>query len=237
MLSVLIIDDDVEFCSMLRDYMARHQVQLSMSHNGAEGLSAIQSGNYDLVLLDIMLPELNGLAVLQSLPCPAPAPVILLTAQSGDQERIQGLDLGADDYITKPINPRELVARIHAVLRRSVRLGSAPVVATQAPSLDPTKRCLRVQQQSIQLTDVEYSILEALMASPGEVMTRDHLVRQVFQRDFHPMDRSLDMHISRLRKKLDVVKHVHLSIRSVRNMGYALLQDAGGFDSPLSPVM
>ncbi len=232
MLSVLIIDDDVEFCSMLREYMARHQVQLSMVHSGVQGLSAIQGGSYDLILLDIMLPEMDGFSVLQALPCPSPAPIILLTAQSGDHELVTGLDLGADDYITKPINPRELIARIHAVLRRSARLQAVPVVAMRSPSLDPARRCLRVQQQSIQLTDVEYSILEALMASPGEVMTRDHLVRHVFQRDFHPLDRSLDMHISRLRKKLDVVTQARLKIRSVRNMGYAYLQD-----SPLSSVM
>jgi len=237
MLSLLIIDDDVEFCVMLREYMALQQVELAMSHDGIQGLNAIQSGKYDLVLLDVMLPKMNGLSVLQSLPCPCPIPIMFLTAQSDDGGRIVGLDLGADDYITKPINPRVLLARIHAVLRRSAASRLSRPVSAEIPRLDPAHRCLCIQRQIVQLTDVEYSILEALMACPGEVMTRDQLVRQVFQRDFHPLDRTLDVHISRLRKKLNLLGHVRLSIRSVRSMGYSLRSDAGGIDSPLSPAV
>jgi DNA-binding response OmpR family regulator len=229
MLSLLIVDDDVEYCIMLRDYMARHAVTLSMCHTGYEGLERLRGEEFDLALLDIMLPGLDGRAVLRSLTRHSEIPLVMLTALSEEEERIVTLDGGADDYITKPINPRELLARVHAVLRRSTRrsVQRQNHAVLINPSLDSAHRCLRTIDQSVPLTDVEYSILQALMRLPGTVCTRDQLVQEVYQREFHPMDRSLDMQISRLRKKLDL-EGVGITIRTVRNTGYVLQQQSSG---------
>ena len=226
MLSLLIVDDDVEYCVMLRDYMARHAVALSMCHTGDEGLERLRVEEFDLALLDIMLPGLDGRAVLRSLAGRSEIPLVMLTALSEEEERIVTLDCGADDYISKPINPRELLARVHAVLRRSTRqfVPRQDHIMSVRPSLDSTHRCLCIDTRSVPLTDVEYSILQALMRLPGTVCTRDQLVQEVYQREFHPMDRSLDMQISRLRKKLDLEK-VGITIRTVRSSGYVLQQE------------
>ena len=227
MLSLLIVDDDVEYCGMLRDYMARHAVVLSMCHTGDKGLERLKAEESDLALLDIMLPGLDGRAVMRSLIGRSEIPLVMLTALSEEEERIVTLDEGADDYITKPINPRELLARVHAVLRRGTRqLGSRQerVMPVVRPKLDAAKQCLRVNEQSVPLTDVEYSILRVLMRLPGAVCTRDKLVQEVYKREFHPMDRSLDMQISRLRKKLDV-ERAGITIRTVRSSGYVLQQE------------
>lgn len=225
MLSLLIVDDDVEFCLMLRDYMARHAVTLSMCHSGDEGLERLKAEAFDLALLDIMLPGLDGRSVLRAMAWRFGIPLVMLTALSEEEERIVSLDEGADDYITKPINPRELLARVHAVLRRSKReMMPRHENVIVRPSLDATRRCLRVEDQSVPLTDVEYAILQTLMRMPGSVCTRDTLVREVYQRDFHPLDRSLDMQISRLRKKLDA-EGVGMTIRTVRSSGYLLQQE------------
>ena len=210
---------------MLRDYMARHAVTLSMCHSGNEGLERLKAEVFDLALLDIMLPGLDGRAVLRAMAGRFGIPLVMLTALSEEEDRIVTLDGGADDYIVKPINPRELLARVHAVLRRSRRtLPTSNERVTVRPSLDSSRRCLRVKEQSVPLTDVEYAILQTLMRMPGSVCTRDTLVREVYQRDFHPLDRSLDMQISRLRKKLDA-EGVGMTIRTVRSSGYLLQQE------------
>jgi DNA-binding response OmpR family regulator len=205
--SILIIDDDTEFCFMLRDYLAAHNIQLAMQHDGDGGLNALRSRWYDMVLLDVMLPDADGLVILNRIKSFSSSSVLLLSAQGNDASRIVGLEEGADDYLPKPFNPRELVARIRAVLRRSRR--PSDHADSTAPDSAWGLELHRVARQAyyrgnrLPLTEVEFSLLSIFLESPGAVLAREDLVLRVFQRPFHPFDRSLDVHISHLRRKLD----------------------------------
>jgi len=225
--SILIIDDDVSLCTMLKEYLALHQMQLSMSHHGFIGLEQASSGGFDLVLLDIMLPGIDGLNVLRRLRPVSAVNVLLLTARSDVGDRIAGLDIGADDYLPKPFNPRELVARIKAILRRR------PFPHVEAPpnppsarlcvhgfELNRSTRAVRYHGHRLALTDGEFALLEALLESPGVVLDREYLFGRISQRPFHPLDRSLDMLVSRLRRKLGVSDNPGQAIRTIRSTGY-----------------
>src|SRR5579875_1867309 len=202
---VLLVDDDVELCSMLMDYLGRHGFRISAVHRGDEGLRAVQEGPWSMVLLDVMLPGLDGFEVLKEIRKSSRMTVLLLTARGEDVDRIVGLEMGADDYLPKPFNPRELLARMRAVLRRSA---TAEVVIEQATVnvgklvLDPGARKAAYDGRELELTSVEFALLEALMRSPGKVVAREELAEGVLGRKFSPFDRSLDMHVSRLRKKI-----------------------------------
>jgi DNA-binding response OmpR family regulator len=224
---ILLIDDDVELCSMLSDYLGRHGYEVTAVHNGKTGLAKALAGGYTILLLDVMLPSLDGFEVLRRLRAAAsPMSVLLLTARGEDVDRIVGLEIGADDYLPKPFNPRELLARIRAILRRS---GStdAPAVAggfvtAMGLELDTAARVARCNGILLDLTDVEFGLLQALMRSAGEVVTREQLAEVVLGRKFHPFDRSLDMHISRLRHKLDVADKFGDRVKTIRGVGYQL---------------
>jgi DNA-binding response OmpR family regulator len=225
MTSILIIDDDIEFCAMLRDYLTAHDIQLTAEHDGEAGLASIRAHAYDMILLDVMLPGTDGLCVLSRLREFSGLGVLLLSAQGSEANRIVGLDEGADDYLPKPFNPRELVARIRAVLRRSER---SPVAATstELPARSPRIAVNFITRQAfyrgnrLPLTEVEFALLNIFLGSPGMVLDREDLVARVFQRPFNPLDRSLDMHISRLRRKLAVVKEFVDPIKTIRSSGY-----------------
>ncbi len=225
MTSILIIDDDVEFCVMLRDYLMSHDIHLSAEHDGESGLAAARVKSYDMILLDVMLPGIDGLEVLSRLKRFSPPSVLLLSAQGSEANRIVGLDEGADDYLAKPFNPRELVARIHAVLRRAER-SNPPARPAEAPPADSGLAFNFVSRQAfyrgsrLPLTDVEFALLNIFVDSPGMVLDREDLVARVLQRPFNPLDRSLDMHISRLRKKLAVVEEFVDPIKTIRSAGY-----------------
>jgi two-component system response regulator CpxR len=223
MKSILIIDDDIELCLMLRDYLANHDILLHMRHDGETGLSAARTNTYEMVLLDIMMPGMTGLEVLSQIKSLMPLRVLLLSALGDDAARIAGLDEGADDYLPKPFNPRELAARIRAILRRSDRMLNqvdSSAVASQAIELDPLTREAFCQGSRLHLTDVEFSLLSIFMESPGTILQREDLVSRVFQRPFNPLDRSLDMHISRLRRKLSCLNEGGDPIRTIRSSGY-----------------
>jgi len=223
MISVLIIDDDIEFCDMLRDYLARHKIRLNASHDGTSGLAEVRSHSYDLILLDIMLPDIDGYEVLRRLRASSSLSVLLLSTLGSEDDRIMGLDEGADDYLPKPFNPRELVSRIAAILRRldqasawsqSVASGRSGLVINRAA------REAYYRGNLLNLTDVEFSLLCIFLESPGTVLGREDLVRRVFQRPFNPLDRSLDMHISRLRRKLAEFGAFADPIKTIRSSGY-----------------
>jgi two-component system response regulator CpxR len=224
---ILLIDDDVELCSMLSDYLGRHGYQVTAAHNGKTGLGKALGGGFSILLLDVMLPGLDGFEVLRRLRAATSSMnVLLLTARGEDIDRIVGLEIGADDYLPKPFNPRELLARIRAILRR--RGGSeAPAVAgdfltVAGLDLDAAARVARCNGVLLDLTDVEFGLLQTLMRSAGEVVAREQLAETVLGRKFHPFDRSLDMHISRLRHKLYAADNAGDRVKTIRGVGYQL---------------
>jgi two-component system response regulator CpxR len=230
---VLMIDDDIELCSMLQDYLSRHGFQITAEHNGELGLHRALTGDFCLILLDVMLPGLDGFEVLRRLRTSSQVSVLLLTARGEDIDRIVGLEIGADDYLPKPFNPRELLARIRAILRRSAAIRSIPPkikhLSVAGIELDSGARTAICDGAELDLTNVEFELLGALMEAPGQILTREHLTETVLDRRFNPFDRSLDMHVSRLRRKLDEAADLGDQIKTIRSVGYQLaLPVAGG---------
>jgi DNA-binding response OmpR family regulator len=227
MTSILIIDDDIEFCTMLRDYLTSHDIHLAMEHDGEAGLASVRTYPFEMILLDVMLPGMDGLEVLNRLKECSPLSVLLLSAQGTEANRIAGLDEGADDYLSKPFNPRELVSRIRAILRRSERKHvqdkNAELQAQDRSTglaFNLAARQAYYNGSRLPLTDVEFTLLNIFLGSPGMVLDREELVKKVFQRPFNPLDRSLDMHISRLRRKLAVIEEFVDPIKTIRSAGY-----------------
>jgi DNA-binding response OmpR family regulator len=223
---ILLIDDDVELCSMLSDYLGRHGYQVTLAHDGKTGLGKALGGNYSITLLDVMLPGLDGFEVLRRLRAAASTmSVLLLTARGDDVDRIVGLEIGADDYLPKPFNPRELLARIRAIVRRSGKAeatGAGDFLTVMGLDMDTAARVARCHGVVLDLTDVEFGLLQTLMRSAGEVVAREQLTETVLGRKFHPFDRSLDMHVSRLRHKLDAVNNSGDQVKTIRGVGYQL---------------
>jgi DNA-binding response OmpR family regulator len=218
-LSLLLVDDDVELCGMMSEFFAQEGHRLECIYNGREGLTAALNGSYDLVILDVMLPILDGFEVLQRLRRRKDLPVIMLTARVQQQDRIRGLDAGADDYLPKPFDPDELLARIRAVLRRSESLArtEAEEIVIGNIRVRPTTREAWLSDQLVDLTAAEFDLLEMLMRSAGRVVSRDEITAALFEREATPYDRFLDVHISHLRKKLEGGRGL---IRTVRGVGY-----------------
>ncbi len=221
---VLIIDDDRELGEMLREFLAPDHFELQACLNGEDGLRELQSGEFDLLILDIMLPGMSGIDVLREIRPRSDIPIIMLTARGEDVDRILGLEFGADDYLSKPFNPRELLARMKAILRRSrpaanrghrIRVGDI--------ELDVRSRRVSAKGESIRFTGTEFELLQCLAESPGEVIDKDALSRQALGRRHLPYDRSLDTHISNVRRKLAKAGIENPSIQSQRGVGYCLL--------------
>jgi two-component system response regulator CpxR len=230
---VLVVDDDVELCELVKEFLEPEGLQVEAVHNGNRGLERALSGEHALVVLDVMLPGMNGLDVLRKLRASSTVPVLLLTARGQDVDRIVGLELGADDYLPKPFNPRELVARIRAILRRtrgeagerqmpqtSVRVGDV--------ELNPATRTVLRGGEAVDLTAVEFNLLDVLLREAGRVVTRDELAKIALGRLFSPYDRSIDMHISKLRKKLGEDGQGGERIKTVRGVGYIYAAPLGG---------
>jgi two-component system response regulator CpxR len=223
---ILVIDDDVELCSLVGEYLAAEGFQIESVHDGERGLQRALNGNYVLVVLDVMLPGINGFEVLRRIRNGSRIPVLLLTARGEDVDRIVGLEIGADDYLPKPFNPRELVARIHAILRRT-RSAEKPQKAQLAEvlrvgdiELDPATRIVRQAGKLVELTSVEFNLLQVLLSEAGRVVTRERLADSVLSRKFSPFDRSIDMHVSKVRKKLGDSEGQTEHIKTVRGVGY-----------------
>jgi len=220
---ILVIDDDVELCSLVTEYLKPEGFQVEAVHDGKTGLNRALSSEHLLVVLDVMLPGLNGFDVLRRLRDGSRVPVLLLTARGEDVDRIVGLEIGADDYLPKPFNPRELVARIRAILRRThSAAGEAlvpDIIKVGDVELDQARRSVHHHGKPVELTSVEFGLLQVLLREAGRVVTREALVDEVLGRKFSPFDRSIDMHVSKVRKKLgDTDTEDH--IKTVRGAGY-----------------
>lgn len=225
-LSLLLVDDDAELCSMMTEYFSQLGHHLDCAYNGRDGMARGLHGKYDLIILDVMLPVVNGFTVLQQLRKRREVPVILLTARVQRADRIVGLDAGADDYVPKPFDPDELLARIRAVLRRTGRLESfADFVKTFGDLLINTRtREVWSGGQLANLTALEFNILDLLIRSAGRIVSRDEITATLLEREPTPYDRALDVHVSHLRRKLERGRPL---IRTVRGVGYIFTAASG----------
>jgi DNA-binding response OmpR family regulator len=228
---ILMIDDDRDLCELLVEYLAHEGFRVETAHDGEKGFEKALNGTYGVVVLDVMLPgKHDGYDVLKQLRARTNTPVLMLTARGDDIDRIVGLEMGADDYLTKPFNPRELVARLRAILRRSTReagrvsAGKAAVRHQVGDvEMDLGTRTVLRAGKPVDLTSVEFSLLEMLLFKAGNIVKRDELTRTVLGRTLTPYDRSIDVHISRLRKKLGQESGGTERIKSIRSSGYIYL--------------
>lgn len=223
-MKILAIEDDVELCDLLSEYLGSEGFSFDSVHTGREGVEAALGGGYDIVILDVMLPEMNGFDVLRKIRTDSRIPVIMLTARGDDVDRIVGLEIGADDYVPKPFNPRELIARIKAVLRRyksSIKdVQGDSVLRIGDLEMDPGAREVRKGGAKLELTSLEFRLLEIFLKNAGQVIKRETLVMKVLERSYSPFDRSIDVHISNLRKKLGPGLNGSERIKTVRGEGY-----------------
>jgi len=224
---VLVIDDDVALCELLTEYLAPEGFQAESAHDGEKGLERACDGDYDLIVLDVMLPGINGFEVLRQLRTKAGTPVVMLTARGEEVDRIVGLEIGADDYLPKPFNPRELVARMRAILRRTrqereqaVPPSMSKMLRVENVEIDMGARLVFRSGERIDLTSVEFNLLEILLSRAGQLIPREELIKTVLGRSPYPYDRSLDVHISKLRKKLGHNMSGVERIKTIRNVGY-----------------
>ena len=220
---VLIIDDDEELCELVSEYLGVEGFETAVVNDGASGLEAARSGKYDLAILDVMLPKMNGFEVLKNLRTDSKLPVLMLTARGDDMERIVGLETGADDYLPKPFNPRELVARLRAIMRRvnddGGEKGSDKIVVEDL-EISESSRSAKLDGEEVVLTSVEFDLLKHLLLEAGRVIKKEDLSIRVLDRELSPFDRSLDMHISNLRRKLGAREDGSDRIKTVRSVGY-----------------
>ena len=218
----MIIDDDEELCELVSEYLGVEGFETDVVNDGASGLEAARSGKYDLAILDVMLPKMNGFEVLRNLRTDSSMPVLMLTARGDDMERIVGLESGADDYLPKPFNPRELVARLRAIMRRvngDDDKGSDKISVDDI-ELSEASRSAKLNGEEVVLTSVEFDLLKHLLKEAGKIIKKEDLSLRVLDRELSPFDRSLDMHISNLRKKLGHREDGSERIKTVRSVGY-----------------
>ena len=241
---LLLVDDDVELCELLTQYLGSEGFEVEAVQDAATGVERALGGAFALAVLDVMMPGIDGFEVLRRIRARSALPVLMLTARGDDVDRIVGLELGADDYLPKPFNPRELVARIHAILRRA---GAHPPADAHEPAvrvvvddveLDPGARVVRCAGRPVELTSAEFALLEVLLREAGRVVPRDELSRTVLGRRLMPFDRSIDMHVSNLRRKLGPGPDQAERIKTVRSLGYLYVmsgmgrRDAASGDAP-----
>ena len=226
--SILLIDDDSELSAMLTEYLAGEGFETITISNGEDGADAAVSNRYNAVILDIMLPGITGIEVLHRIRRRSAVPIIMLTAKGSDVDRVVGLEMGADDYIAKPYYPRELVARLRAVLRRRLPESEMPQkrLAIHELSLSKARREASWNGTSFDLTATEFNMLDALIEAGDTVMTKDDLSRMVLGRLREAYDRSVDVHISNLRRKLEQTSQGVLAIETIRGIGYRLGRQA-----------
>ncbi|HTV97184.1 MAG TPA: response regulator transcription factor [Steroidobacteraceae bacterium] len=223
---VLLVDDDRELCQMLTEYLSTEHFEVKSVHDGSDALAELKRSDFEILILDVMLPSVGGFDVLRELGASYETPILMLTARGDDVDRIVGLELGADDYLSKPFNPRELVARIRAILRRAssrpARGGAADEITVGAIALNAGMHQVRVGDRPIPLTGAEFRVLEILMRSAGQVISRESMTEQALGRKLVPYDRSIDTHISNLRRKLELEAGKNPEIKNVRGSGYTL---------------
>src|SRR5256714_1876372 len=228
-MAALLIDDDARLGALVTEYLGRHEIDVTVAGDGGRGLGALREGRFDVVLLDVMLPGADGFEVcrrLRAAPELAALPVIMLTARGDDVDKIVGLELGADDYLAKPFNPRELLARLRAVLRR-VEPADAPRFQTGGLVIDFASREVTVDGRRQTLTAHEYELLCALARNSGRVLTRDQLLEEMKgDHADEAFDRSIDVHVSRLRQKIEMDPRHPRYVKTVRGAGYLLARES-----------
>jgi two-component system response regulator CpxR len=225
---ILAIDDDVELCELLAELLGQDGFAMESAQDGATGLRLLQAQPFALVVLDVMLPGMSGFEVLTRLRQTSSVPVLMLTARGEDVDRIVGLEMGADDYLPKPFNPRELVARVRAIHRRAAAPtttgGATETITVDDLELSPPARRLRVRGEELKLTTAEFDLLEVLVRHAGNIVSREDLARVVLGRKLVAFDRAIDMHVMNLRRKLGSAPDGGERIKTVRNAGYILAQ-------------
>ncbi len=226
---ILIVEDDKKTASLVQLYLEREGFETVLAHDGGEALKLAQRHRPIFIILDLMLPVVDGWEVCRELRKSSDVPILMLTARGEEVDRISGLTLGADDYVVKPFSPRELVARVKAILRRG-RLRSVikeSILSHEGLVLNPEKRTVTLNDRPVQLTPHEYKLLWALMASPGRVFTRDELLEHLYPRGEAVIDRVIDVHIGKLRQKIEDDPSNPRYIQTVRGLGYQLRESSG----------
>jgi DNA-binding response OmpR family regulator len=227
---LLLIEDDEKFCRLLRDYLTPLGYEVEATHDGRDGLARAQTGTHAAVILDVMLPGMNGFDILRELRRTSQVPVLMLTALGDEVDRISGLEIGADDYLPKTFSTRELLARLRSVLRRSSNTTAAKAEGKPAPRslgplwMDPSARTATLDAAPLVLTKVEFDLLLSLIEAPGRVRSREQLLLAAADRDFEAFDRSIDVHVSALRKKLGDDPKSPRFIETIRGIGYRMLK-------------
>jgi DNA-binding response OmpR family regulator len=226
---ILLIDDDVELVGLLRDYLVREGFVVTVAHDGASGLEIANSAAPDLIVLDVTMPELNGLVVLARLRAASAVPVLILTARGDDIDRVTGLELGADDYVSKPVTSRELVARIRAILKRAAGMAAsingAQAINAGKLTLWPARRRAVLAGRTLELTSTEFNLLEVLLRNAGRLVSKAELSQQALGRPLTRFDRSIDVHMSSIRQKLGTLADGRSLIQTVVRKGYQLIVD------------
>ena len=230
---LLLVDDNAKLCRMVKEYLEPLGYQVSVAYTGPDGLEKALHGDFHAVILDVMLPGMDGLTVLKQIRAQSAVPVVMLTGRGETADRIAGLELGADDYIPKTFSPRELVARLRAVIRRSMitaaqtRQAPQPAIVAGDITIEPEKRMAAYRSQPLALTPTEFDLLASLARDCGRIKTREQLLLEVADRDFESFDRSIDVHISSLRKKLGDDPRKPQIIVTIRSAGYMLQNTRG----------
>ena len=229
-MNLLLVDDDEKLCRLVQAYLTPMGYAVTAVHTGPDGLQVALAGEFDAVILDVMLPELDGFEVLKRLRTKSNVPVLMLTGLGDEADRIVGLEIGADDYLPKTFSTRELLARLRAVIRRSRITAQQKGDAREASVIvgplrvDPETRCAQLSDQPLTLTAVEFDLLLSLARACGRVKTRERLLLEVAERDFEAFDRSIDVHISSIRKKLGDDPKSPRFIQTIRGAGYMMLK-------------
>lgn len=219
---ILIIDDDIALCELLKEYLSGDGFEVTTVHDGIQALKLIQYDSFDIAILDVMLPKLNGFEVLRSIREKTDMPILMLTARGEEVDRIVGLEMGADDYLAKPCNARELSARVKAILRRANKANnpSATIIQIDDIIMNEADHSVQVDNDPIELTLTEYTMLKLLMQQVGVVVTKEALCQKALDRELEKYDRSVDVHISRLRHKLGTMADGEPRIKTIRGIGY-----------------
>lgn len=221
---ILLVDDDMELCEMLDEFLTAEGFKVTQAHDGVTGVEKALGGNIDAVVLDIMMPGQSGLETLRQIRQHSLLPVLMLTAKGDDVDRIVGLELGADDYIPKPCNPRELVARLRAVLRRSAPSKQGELIQIGRLILRPAERLAEWDSEALPLTSTEFNLLEVLVRNVGHVVDKNELSEQALGHPLARYDRSVDVHISNVRRKLGTLDDGRSPIQTVRGVGYQYIE-------------
>jgi DNA-binding response OmpR family regulator len=234
---LLLVDDDLKLCRLIREYLGTLGYSVTSVHTGPDGLAAALAGGYDAVILDVMLPKMDGIEVLRQLRAKSDVPVLMLTGLGDEADRIVGLEVGADDYLPKTFSTRELLARLRSVIRRSkITQRKRSEAAEEAEAavvvggvrIDPGTREVQVDGRLVATTAVEFDLLIALARAAGRVKTRERLLLEVAERDFEAFDRSIDVHISSIRRKLGDDPKTPRYIQTLRGVGYMMLKPGAG---------